>query len=283
MRHLLFNHHNHSHYCDGSSPPEEYIKEAIRKGFHTLGFSSHAPVPFDNKFAIRDDESLLAYAGEIRQLKEKYKHQLRIFLSLEIDFIPGITRDFDDFIEAAGLDYTIGGVHLVKSPLRRGLWFIDGPKSEIYDDGLTRLFDSDIRLAVTTYWQQMREMITTQHPDIIAHADKIKMHNKNRYFHEDEQWYRDQVDQTLEVISRSHSIVEVNTRGLYKGRSEELFPGTAMLKKIYELGIPVTLNSDAHKPGELSGYFDEAKKILKEIGFTYLKLFNGKGWEDVRF
>lgn len=283
MRHLLFNHHNHSHYCDGSLPPEEYIKEAIRQGFHTLGFSSHAPVPFDNKFAIRDDKSLLAYANEIRHLKEKYKHQLRIFLSLEIDFIPGITRNFKVLKNTAGLDYTIGGVHLVKSPIRRGLWFIDGPKSEIYNDGLQRLFDGDIRLAVTTYWQQMREMINTQHPDIIAHADKIKMHNKNRYFNEDEKWYQDQADQTLEVISHSHSIVEVNTRGLYKGRSEELFPGTNMLKKIYELGIPITLNSDAHKPDELSGYFDEAKMILKEIGFSYLKLFNGKDWEDVRF
>jgi histidinol phosphatase-like PHP family hydrolase len=46
------------------------------------------------------------------------------------------------------------------------------------------------------------------------------------------------------------------------------------------MGIPITLNSDAHKPEELSGYFDEARQILKEIGFRYLKLYTPEGWED---
>lgn len=278
---MLFNLHNHSHYCDGSSAPEEYIKSAIEKDFDTLGFSSHAPVPFKNKFAIKDEQVLLEYANEIRQLKEKYKDQINIFLSLEIDHIPGITRDFIYFSKLAGLDYIIGGVHLVKSPLKHGLWFIDGPKKEIYDEGLENLFDNDIRLAVTTYWQQMRDMIKTQQPDIIAHLDKIKMHNQNRYFTQDEGWYVDEVDKTLELIAKSGSIVEVNTRGIYKGRSDELFPGKDILKKLLHLNIPITLNSDAHKPHELSGFFNEAKTILLETGFKSLKLYTKQGWLDV--
>jgi len=282
MRQLLFNLHNHSHYCDGSSPPEDYITEAIRQGFHTLGFSSHAPVPFKNGFAINDENTLLEYAGEIRRLKEKYRHQINIFLSLEIDYIPGLTTDFEVFKKLAGLEYTIGGIHLVKSPLKQGLWFIDGSKSEIYDEGLERLFNGDIRLAVTTYWEQMRNMISTQNPDIVAHLDKIKMHNKNRYFTQDEQWYREQVDRTLELIAAKNTIVEVNTRGMYKGRSDELFPGRGILDKIRQLDIPVTLNSDAHKPQELSAYYEEAKAELRDAGFRYLKLFTKKGWECVR-
>lgn len=282
MRQLLFNLHNHSHFCDGSSAPEEYITEAIRQGFHALGFSSHAPVPFQNGFAIKDENTLMNYAGEIRWLKEKYRHQIRIFLSLEIDYIPGITADFAHFKKIAGLEYTIGGIHLVKSPLKRGLWFIDGSKSEIYDEGLEHLFNGDIRLAVTSYWEQMRDMIGTQQPDIVAHLDKIKMHNKNRFFAEEEDWYQEQVDRTLELIAAQKTIVEVNTRGLYKGRSDELFPGRTILEKIRKLGIPITLNSDAHKPEELSGYYEEAKGELRDAGFQYIKLFTKKGWDDVR-
>jgi len=280
MQKLLFNLHNHSHYCDGSAAPEQYVKAAIDKGFHTLGFSSHAPVPFDNKFAINDEGKLLEYAAEIRQLKEKYKDSLKIFLSIEVDYIPGITQDFSYFKNLVKLDYTIGGVHLVKNEDKHGLWFIDGPLQATYDKGLRDVFDGDIKKGITNYWEQIRKMITTQNPDIIAHLDKIKMHNKNRFFTEDEPWYVDELDRTLELISRTKCIVEVNTRGVYKGRSDELFPGKAALNKIYEMGIPITLNSDAHKPEELSAYFEKARQILKEIGFRNLKLYTANGWED---
>jgi len=60
---------------------------------------------------------------------------------------------------------------------------------------------------------------------------------------------------TLGMIRNAGSIVEVNTRGLYKKRSDSLFPGPAILKKILALGIPITISSDAHKPHELSLFF----------------------------
>jgi histidinol-phosphatase (PHP family) len=75
--------------------------------------------------------------------------------------------------------------------------------------------------------------------------------------------------------------VEVNTRGIYKGRSDELFPGKEILKKLLHLNIPITLSSDAHKPHELTGYFDEAKSILLEFGFKTLKVITESGWQDV--
>jgi len=280
MQKLLFNLHTHCHYCDGSSEPETYIKEAIRQGFHTLGFSSHAPVPFENNFAVQSDGQLVKYAHEIRILQQKYKGKINIFLSSEMDFIPGITTNFDHFKQLAGLDYVIGGVHLLRHPDKTKLWFIDGPKHEIYDEGLKNIFDGDIRLAVKTYWDQIRQMITIQNLDIIAHLDKIKMHNKNRYFTEAEPWYQHELLETLELIAKKNLIVEVNTRGIYRGRSDELFPGVDALKKIRDLGIPITLNSDAHKPEDLSGYFPEAREILKKIGFRKLMLITNHGWGE---
>ncbi len=280
MQNQLFNLHTHCHYCDGSSEPEAYIKEAIGQGFHTLGFSSHAPVPFENGFAIKDEGQLKKYALEIRTLQHKYQKELNIFLSSEIDFIPGVTTNFDTLNKIAGLDYVIGGVHLLKHPEKSDLWFIDGHKQEIYDNGLKTIFNGDIKLAVKTYWRQIREMINTQTPDIIAHLDKIKMHNKNRYFTEDEPWYQEELIETLQLISKKGLIIEVNTRGIYKGRSDELFPGVDALKKIYDYGIPITLSSDAHKPEELSNYFIEARLTLKKIGFKKLMLFTSNGWDE---
>jgi len=281
MQNVPFNLHTHCHYCDGKSEPEAYVKEAIRQGFHTLGFSSHSPVPFENSFAIQGEDKLVEYADEIRLLQQKYKNELNIFLASEMDFIPGITRDFNHFNQIADLDYVIGGVHLLRHPEKTELWFIDGPWREVYDNGMKNIFDGDVRLAVQTYWRQIREMISTQEFDIIAHLDKIKMHNANRYFTEGEQWYQDELLATLDLISLKNLIVEVNTRGIYKGRSDELFPGIDALKKIYEMNIPITLNSDAHHPDDLSKYFPGARDILRKIGFKKLKLITSKGWKQV--
>jgi len=281
MKKKHFNLHTHCHYCDGSSEPEEYIREAIRLGFDTLGFSSHAPVPFENRFAIQSEDQLKKYADEIRFLKQKYAGKIEIYLGIEADFIPWMTTDFSYLKKFAGLDYVIGGIHLIKNPEMENLWFTDGPKQETYDQGLQAIFDNDIKLAVKTYWQQMRQMIETQQPDIIAHLDKIKMHNKNRFFTEDEAWYQEELDVTLDLIARSGQVVEVNTRGIYKGRSEELFPGIDALKKIHLLNIPITLSSDAHKSEELNLYFEETKEILRKIGFGKLRLLTANGWDNV--
>ena len=129
----------------------------------------------------------------------------------------------------------------------------------------------------------MRDMITTQKPDIVAHLDKIKMHNQNRFFSTTDNWYVEQVEQTLEVIAAAGTIVEVNTRGLYKGRSDELFPGEAILTLMLELNIPVTVSSDSHRPEEIDGFYPQAYETLRRIGYRQVKCFTDKGWEEREF
>jgi len=262
----LFNLHTHSTFCDGKAKPEEYVIRAIELGFHTLGFSSHAPVPFENNFSLKV-EQFDEYTNTIRELKERFKEKINIFLALEIDYIPGITKNFEEFVREGNLDYTIGGVHLIRNKEKQGLWFTDGPKQETYDIGLNKIFNRNVRKAVEAFYYQTQEMVVTQKPDIIAHLDKIKMHNKNRYFSEEENWYKDLVWKTLKIISGSDCIVEVNTRGLYKKRSDTTFPGPAILEQIHHLGIPITLSSDAHKPEDLNGYYNETLYLLRDIGF----------------
>ena len=271
-----FNLHTHSNFCDGKEAPEKYVLRAIDLGFHTVGFSGHAPVPFENKFAIKEDK-LEEYIITIRNLKVKYKGIIQVLGSLEMDYIPGITREFDDFRGQWNLDYVIGGVHLVKNRDKEQLWFIDGPYQERYDEGLKNIFNGNARQGVESYYNQVMEMIATQKSDIIAHLDKIKMHNKNRYFSEDEGWYKDSVWNTLKHISlNSNCIVEVNTRGLYKKRADTFFPSPEILEQIHHLNIPITLSSDAHAPEELDGFYKEAIYLLKDIGFKELSYFNGQ-------
>jgi histidinol-phosphatase (PHP family) len=277
---LNFNLHTHTNYSDGSSSPEDYIKEAIRQGFDTLGFSDHAPVPFDNNFAIAKDK-LQEYCDTISRLKTAYSSGLKIFLGLETDYIPLITVPTVEIGRNYPIDYFIGSVHLVKNGNHNARWFIDGPEIEIYDEGLISVFGGRIRDAVTAYYHQIMEMILSDQPDIIGHLDKVKMYNRNRYFREDEPWYEKLVDEVLDLVREKGLTVEVNTRGIYKKRSDSLFPGPGILKKINRLNIPVIISSDAHKPQEISLGFEEARKTLSELGFGSTWLKTAEGWKEI--
>jgi histidinol-phosphatase (PHP family) len=275
-----FNLHTHSRFCDGSEEPEEYVNAALKAGFHSLGFSSHAPVPFKNNFAIRDDHELQEYCRTIRDIRLKYLDKISIWLALEMDYIEGVSQDFQVLKDAYRLDYTIGSVHLVRNGDDESLWFIDGPKVDSYDEGLENIFGGDIRKAVSKYYEQVSRMIVTQKPDLIGHFDKIKMHNQNRYFREDEPWYRGLVMDLLDTIRISGGIIEVNTRGIYKKRCDDLYPGQWLLKEIRKKGLPVTLSSDAHRPEEIDGYYAETLEILRDIGFKNLVYFEEDGWKE---
>lgn len=261
----LFNLHTHSIFSDGKSTPEEVVQEAIRQGLKVLGFSDHSPVPFENSFAIKDNQ-VDDYINTIKSLKEKYKDNIDIYCSMEMDFIPGKVRNFRETKRSLGLDYMIGSVHLVGNDVNR-LWFIDGSKYETYDEGLFNYYDGDIKKGVKAFFYQYNEMIETEEFDIVGHFDKIKMHNRNRYFNEDDKWYRDYLMETLTLIKEKSLIVEVNTRGIYKKRSEDFYPSTWILPIMREMNIPVVISSDSHKAEELTLCFEEAEKALKAAGY----------------
>jgi len=272
----MYNFHTHTRFCDGSAEPEKYVEEAIRQGFSALGFSGHAPVAFANGFAIKQQE-LPEYCQTVRQLQKKYQEQIEIYLGMEIDYIPCLADDFSVF-DSCGLDYAIGSVHLITLPGKEALWFIDGPLREIYDQGLEDLFNGDIRQAVTAYYHQVNRMIETQRFDVVGHMDKIKMHNQNRYFTEDEKWYCQLVSETIELIAERRLIVEVNTRGIYKKRSDALFPGNDILEQLYQRNIPIIISSDAHQPAEIANCFEQAAGILRSIGFKSQMKLTADGW-----
>lgn len=277
MKTNLSNYHTHSYFCDGKEAPEAYVKEALRLGFKALGFSSHAPVLFDNKYSIQPGK-LKDYCAAIEQLKEQYQDQIDIFLALEADYIPNKTHDFEYFREQCSLDYLIGSIHLVAHPQSGELWYIDGGESGFWDQGFKEVFGSDIRAAVRAFYWQTNAMIEVGKPEILGHFDKVKMHNKNRFFRQDEIWYQKLIHESLTLIKEKNTLLEINTRGLYKGRYDELFPSIPVLKKAQEMGIPLMLNTDAHHPSELLGYYTETIQQLKFAGIRELWHLSKTAW-----
>jgi histidinol-phosphatase (PHP family) len=273
------NYHTHSHFCDGKEDMRFFVEKAVELQFDHLGFSSHAPISSQYDFTLTEEE-IPAYLNEIEHYQKLYP-QLKIFKGLECDYIPGITKDFFYYKNKYNLDYVIGGVHLVKVPNSHDIWFIDGPKRETYDTGIARFFNHDIKKAVTCFWEQTYEMIETQQFDIIAHLDKIKMHNQDRFFKEDEDWYAKLVDHAVDLIIKKQLIVEINSRGIYRLRCKDFYPSDYILSKLAKAKTPMVISSDAHKAEELSLYYEEAKIKLQSFGIEALATIKDDSWHSI--
>ena len=273
------NYHGHCNYCDGRGTIEEFVLKAIELDMAAIGISSHAPVPFETAWTMPGDK-LEDYIKEIKFLKEKYKDDIDVLMSLEVDYIPGVADPGSSLVKSCGLDYVIGSIHFM-GLLNDGVyWAIDGAFSEL-ERGLNEVYNGDSKKVVQEYYRLQREMIHNSAPDIIGHMDKIKMHNKkNLLFDESATWYRDELRHTFEVIKEYGTIVEINTKALF--RSDMLFPGQDCFMWLKEMDIPVTINSDAHQPDLLLVGFEEVSTMLKEAGIKYLHEFIGGGWKPVK-
>jgi len=272
------NYHMHSHYCDGDGKLASYVKKAIEKNMYAIGFSSHAPVPFNSDWHMQSDH-LDKYISEIECLKGEYE-DIKIYSGLEVDYIPGqiCPNDYAD----RNLDLIIGSVHYAGQFEDQVNCCIDNTREE-FDRGLKLIFNNNIRRLVTRYYEIVIEMIKNDPPDIIGHLDLIKKLNyNNRYFSENESWYQDIISDVIMTISITNCIVEVNTRGYYLGITKEFYPGKQILKKCFEADIHLTINSDAHHPNEIANNFEDVASVLLDIGYSSIYIFDEGEWRAVQ-
>jgi histidinol-phosphatase (PHP family) len=271
------NYHTHSSFCDGKSELSDLLSTAKQLQINSLGFSSHAPLPFDCKWCIKADR-LDEYLSAIDQVDST--EGIEVYKGLEVDFIPDVinVRSFK-----AKLDYTIGSIHFVEHFENGTGWEVDGSHS-FFLEGLDKIFNNNIKDAVVRYFELTREMIRTSPPDIIGHVDKIKIQNiDDKFFTERDQWYKDEVKKTIAEIEKSDCIVEVNTRGVYQKRSATTYPSPWILELIHQKNIRITLSSDAHHHNDLTGYFPEAARQLFQTGFRTLSVLRDGVWQQARF
>lgn len=275
------NYHSHSSFCDGKSSMEEILLVAIDRGFTHWGVSSHAPVPFENTFAIKP-ERVQEYLSEFKRLKDIYSDRIHLYLGMEIDFITDMMENIREQSKDYGLDYFIGSVHQVKEHNDSlDSWFIDGHDPDIYDRELKELFDNDIRRACEAFFTQQIRMLEINTPDVLGHCDKITMHNRGRYFTNETPWYEEMVRGLIDVVKKNDTIVEVNTRGLYKKRHTDFYPAVKWLEILKEKNIKITISTDCHKADETDLFYQEALDTIKTIGFTHLSYFEGE-WKEQR-
>lgn len=272
------NFHTHCDYCDGKSPMQDYVDQARQLGMMSIGFSSHAPVPFDTKWCMKE-ERLEEYIKAVDSI-DRAATGIDVYTGLEVDFIPDVTSPE---VFRKKLDYTIGSIHFVDKFLEGPRWEIDGSHA-IFLDGLKKIFNNNIKAAIARYFELTREMISTACPTVIGHLDKIKIQNVDgKFFSESESWYQEEIHKTIDLIGSTGAIVEVNTRGIYQKKSDTTYPSPWILTYLNKKNIPVTISSDAHHPKDLVNQFSETAKILHNIGFKTISILSDGTWQPFSF
>lgn len=259
MRIDLHNHTIRCNHVEGSV--DEYIQKAIELGIDIYGFSEHAPMEFDRDYRLRFDEMKL-YEQDILDARERYKNKIEILLGYEIDFLP---QYMDERVLKAKVDYLIGSVHFINE------WGFDNPEFIGGYEG------RDINEIWQSYFDAVESMAKSGLFDIAGHLDLLKVF---KFLPTKD--VRLLAKNALKAIKKADMAIEINTAGLRKP-IEEIYPSRPLIEEMFELDIPITFGSDAHKIEHIGHGYDEAVSLAKEIGYSKIMAFKNRDKQLLNF
>lgn len=252
----LHTHHERCGHAEGTL--EVVARNAYAAGVRVFAWTDHAPL-----FAHPEDhpkpETQMArsqwhgYLQEAREVRTRLVEELPDFdirIGTEADYMPGteaVYREalYRDALARDTLDQVLGSVHEV------GTWHIYKP--DTWDD----LEDPDAFHA--GYWRSVRAAARSGLFDVLAHLDAIRAKVPPARSPMDAE-----IETTLDCIADCGVAVEINGSGLR--RVGEVFPSPEIVEGLVRRNVPITLGSDAHRPGELGRGYREGARLLQRLG-----------------
>lgn len=223
---MLANYHTHTPRCHHARGSErEYIEEAIRAGFTTLGFSDHVPQPYPADFhsTIRMEISEIPdYTGTLLKLREEYKDQIRILIGYEVEYSDRFFPEMMRILRQYPMDFLIQGQHFAPNEVDGfyvGWEFSDEKNLKAYVDTTV----TGMETGVFTY---------LAHPDLPNYTG-------------DDDTYRKHMSRIVEASLKLDIPLEVNMYGFSDRRH---YPCDRFFKMASEMGAKFVLGCDAHQP-----------------------------------
>lgn len=253
--------HSHTQFCDGRFTMAEFAQAAVDEGMTCYGFSPHSPLPVPSPCNMRE-EDVPAYLAEVDRLRTLYGDRIKLYASMEIDYLSKSWGPSIPYFQSLGLDYAIGSIHFI--PTQEGKMVdIDG-SHERFAESLKNYFHNDLDYIVETFFAQSMAMISRGGFDIIGHLDKVADNASSvRPDIESTPRFKFLVEQLIDSIADNGEIVvEINTKAFAK--SGRFFPDEKWWPLLRERHLPVVVNSDAHFTSLISASREEAiRRLLK--------------------
>lgn len=277
---MRFSFHTHTNFCDGKAGAEAMAQAAFEEGYALLGFSSHAPLPFDTEWTMKRKD-LPAYGEAVMAQRFRWESRgMKVLLGLEVDFIPGLSGPASSDFSPLSLDFILGSIHYLTG-YGDEMFAVDEGAEEFADHLLAAGGDGD--RVWKGYYLGLARMIQEGGFDILGHFDLVKKNNaRGRWFDEGSKAYLDAAFQAVDLAGERGCVAEINTGGIARGKIAEPYPSMEILRRMRGAGVRLTLGDDAHSPGHLGKYQALAAEAAAEAGFESLWYLEGKGrWREI--
>lgn len=254
--------HNHTKLCNHAEGEVfEYVEKAIECGVKYFGFSDHAPMDFDEKYRMSFND-MPKYEKEILEAKDKYQKKIEILLGYEVDFLPG---HMDEIVLNSNVDYLIGSVHFIDE------WGFDNPEF------IGHYEHQDIDEIWQKYFDTIESMANSRLFDIVGHLDLIKV-----FKFMPKKSIESIAKNAMSAIKKADMTLEINVAGFRKPIGEA-YPSLNLLKEAYDLKIPITFSSDAHKPEQVGLFDKEVVDMARAVGYKECVYYKNRKREYISF
>ncbi len=252
----MIDYHVHTPLCNHAEGAMlAYVEKAVEIGLRDLCFLDHLTFPErENGQSMRPGEVAL-YFQAVQLLKYRYKGTINVKAGLEVDFNPAYIDEIQAIVQTFAFDVIGGSLH---SPCGQDI------VSRSSDWGHGKLDTDDI---YTLYFKELDKMLDHDYFDVLCHLDLFK-----KFGRKPSRSFDDRVDAILQKIKEKGLTIEVNTSG-YDHLANEMYPSLSMIIKCGQLGIPLTLGSDAHTPENIGQHYDRILPVLVSAGYRQLSTF----------
>jgi histidinol-phosphatase (PHP family) len=267
---VLTDYHVHLRPDDEDTPPSRYFTAANaeryrvvaeERGIAELGVAEHIhrfsqaldiwEHPWWRRWAVDDVDD---YCGFVRD-------ETDLRLGIEADYVTGREDRIARFLDERDWDYVVGSVHFVGSAAVD----LEGPEWEHVwgrGDRSDKVWER--------YFATLAEAARSGLYDIMAHPDLVKVWGSARPRPERDP--RHYYEPAVEAMLEADVAMEVSTAGLRKPAGE-IYPSQALLEMAVDAGLPISLSSDAHVPGQIGYRYDDALELLSAAGITEVCVF----------
>lgn len=260
---MLADYHVHTQFSDDSVyPMEDVVKDAVGLGLEEICITDHVDygvkVDWDSGQEIRyrrgnplANVDYPRYMAKIEEMRRKYGGQIAIKLGMEFGVQTHTVPQFQTLFRRYPFDFVILSIHQVED---REFWtqeFQEGRTQQEYN---------------RRYYEEMLSVVRAYKDySVLGHLDLIKRYDKAGIYPFEE--VKSIVAEILKTAIADGKGLEVNTSFHRYGLTESM-PSVDLLRLYRELGGSiVTIGSDSHAPAHLGTHIEEAKRLLKDLGF----------------
>jgi len=194
-----------------------------------------------------------AYAARIKELQSLYGTQITIKMGMEFGIQTHTISKYEALFSKYPFDFIILSIHQIGD---KEFWTQDFQKGKSQEEYNRQ------------YYEEMLNVVKKyQNYIVLGHMDLITRYDEQGTFPFEK--VEPIISEILKILMEHGKGIELNT-SYHRYGLKDTTPSVNILKRYRELGGEIlTIGSDSHSPKHLGAYIEEAKQLLKSLGFRY--------------